>query len=181
MAVVVTSGEVLRMHVIASTAALESADSMGCPSVLMNGLSVSFGIRSTDKSSARIHLVACADLVWIAELDAGSYTPVAPRGELSPFSTIFPTGLWHWALKPDIVLEGGNGARDLLSAVRIPSLSRLTPHHQPVERLSPGPAPPALRRRSRLDRRLRRWRPIPNYGRKRSARRSYIRRNGPAP
>ena len=63
----------------------------GRPSVLANGLSASFGIRSMDKSSTRIHPVACADLVWIAELDAGSSAPVTPRGA-KPIQPDFPDG-----------------------------------------------------------------------------------------
>ena len=41
----------------------------------------------------------------------------------------------HWPLKPDVVLEGGNAARDLLSAVTMDSLSLLTTHHRPAERI----------------------------------------------
>jgi hypothetical protein len=41
----------------------------------------------------------------------------------------------HWPLKPDIVLEGGNAAKDALSAVEMPSLSLLTAHHRPNQRL----------------------------------------------
>ena len=41
----------------------------------------------------------------------------------------------HWPLKPDVVLEGGNAAKDSLSAVAMPSLSLLTTHYRPVKRL----------------------------------------------
>ena len=77
---------------------------------------------------------ACTDLVRIDELDTGDYTPVAPRGGLSPFSTTSLTWMPRWPLKPDIVLEGGNAARDSLSAVWMSSLSLLTTHHQPFDR-----------------------------------------------
>nr|VFK53943.1 MAG: Subtilase family protein [Candidatus Kentron sp. TUN]VFK55897.1 MAG: Subtilase family protein [Candidatus Kentron sp. TUN] len=40
-----------------------------------------------------------------------------------------------WPLKPDIVLEGGNAAKDAVGAVWMPSLSLLTAHHKPEERL----------------------------------------------
>ena len=81
---------------------------------------------------------ACTDLVRITESDAGGYTPIAPKGGLSPFSTTSLT--WeqserHWPLKPDVVLEGGNAAKDPLSAVPMPSLSLLTTHHLPIVRL----------------------------------------------
>ena len=78
---------------------------------------------------------ACTDLIWITEPDASGYQPIAPRGGLSPFSTTSLTWQPQWPLKPDIVLEGGNAAQDSLSAVSIPSLSLLTIHHRPADRL----------------------------------------------
>ena len=78
---------------------------------------------------------ACTDLARITEPDAGGYAPVAPPGGLSPFSTTSLTWPARWPLKPDIVLEGGNAARDSLSAVPMPSLSLLTTHHRPSDRL----------------------------------------------
>ena len=59
----------------------------------------------------------------------------APEGGLSPFSTT--SLIWepqHWPLKPDVVFEGGNVAKDSLGAVPMPSLSLLTTHHQPADR-----------------------------------------------
>ena len=78
---------------------------------------------------------ACTDLVRITETDAGGYSPIAPEGGLSPFSTTSLTWERHWPLKPDVVFEGGNAAEDLISAVWLPSLSLLTTHHLPVNRL----------------------------------------------
>lgn len=78
---------------------------------------------------------ACTDLVRITEPDASGYSPVAPEGGLSPFSTTSLTWQDHWPLKPDVVLEGGNAAKDSLGAVGMPSLSLLTTNHQPAERL----------------------------------------------
>ena len=78
---------------------------------------------------------ACTDLVTITEPDAGAYTPIAPGGSLSPFSTTSLTWQRHWPLKPDVVCEGGNAAKDTLSAVGMPSLSLLTTHHRPADRL----------------------------------------------
>ena len=41
-----------------------------------------------------------------------------------------------WPLKPDVVMEGGNAAKDELGAVSIiPSLNLLTTHYHPLERL----------------------------------------------
>ena len=75
---------------------------------------------------------ACTDLVRITEPDASGYTPIAPRGGLSPFSTTSLTWQAHWPLKPDIVLEGGNAAKDSLGAVWMTSLSLLTTHYRPL-------------------------------------------------
>ncbi|HYC99080.1 S8 family peptidase [Brevundimonas sp.] len=61
--------------------------------------------------------------------------PLAPAGELSPFSK---TASWNstWPLKPDIVLEGGNLVLDNLPpALSCADLSLLTTHNQPAERL----------------------------------------------
>ena len=63
-----------------------------------------------------------------------SLQPVAPAGGLSPFSTTSLTWDDHWPLKPDVLMEGGNAARDGLGAVWMPSLSLLTTHHDLSER-----------------------------------------------
>ena len=78
---------------------------------------------------------ACTDLVRITDPDAGGYSPVAPKGGLSPFSTTSLTWERLWPLKPDIVLEGGNAAKDSFGSVSMPSLSLLTTHHLPADRL----------------------------------------------
>ena len=77
---------------------------------------------------------ACTDLVRITEPDASGYTPIAPAGGLSPFSTTSLTWNRYWPLKPDVVLEGGNAAKDSLSAIWLSSLSLLTTHHIPANR-----------------------------------------------
>ncbi len=63
------------------------------------------------------------------------FTPVSPAGGLSPFSTTSCTWEKFRPLKPDVVFEGGNAAKDGNWACTIPSLSLLTTHHQPHERL----------------------------------------------
>jgi hypothetical protein len=78
---------------------------------------------------------AYTDLTEITEPDMGAFHPVAGRGGLSPFSTTSLTWQAHWPLKPDVVFEGGNVARDALSAVTAQSLSLLTTNHLPNERL----------------------------------------------
>jgi len=78
---------------------------------------------------------ACTDLCHITEPDAGDYEPIAPSGGLSPFSTTSLTWQPHWPLKPDVVLEGGNAAKDPLGAVSMPSLSLLTTYYRPTDRI----------------------------------------------
>ncbi len=79
---------------------------------------------------------AYTQLTCITETDAGGYTPIAPSGGLSPFSTT--TATWeqtHWPLKPDVVFEGGNAATDSVGPSWMPSLCLLTAHSRPHERL----------------------------------------------
>lgn len=64
-----------------------------------------------------------------------SLVPVAPEGGLSPFTTTSGTWDGAWPLKPDVVLEGGNVAKDHLGAIGMTSLNPLTTHHQPIARL----------------------------------------------
>ncbi|GGE60497.1 hypothetical protein GGR41_000826 [Paenalcaligenes hominis] len=78
---------------------------------------------------------AMTDLVAITEPDAKGYQPIAPEGGLSPFSTTSQTWVSHWPLKPDVVFEGGNAAKDSLSASWFPSLSLLTTHSEINKRL----------------------------------------------
>ena len=78
---------------------------------------------------------AFTELVEITEADTEDYEPVAPVGGLSPFSTTSLTWQEHWPLKPDVVLEGGNVAKDSLGTVCLPSLSLLTTNHRPIDRL----------------------------------------------
>lgn len=78
---------------------------------------------------------AYTELVRITDSESSGYTPIAPQGGLSPFSTTSSTWGKHWPIKPDIVSEGGNAAKDSLSAVWMPSLSLLTTHHLPADSL----------------------------------------------
>lgn len=75
------------------------------------------------------------ELTRITEVDAEGYQPLAGAGGLSPFSTT--SAMWdpQWPLKPDVLFEGGNAGRDGLGVYTIPSLSLLTSHHRPAQRL----------------------------------------------
>ena len=78
---------------------------------------------------------AFTNLTAITEPDAGDYHPIAPEGGLSPFSTTSSVWQTHWPMKPDVVFEGGNAAKDALGAVWLHSLSLLTSYHILLERL----------------------------------------------
>ena len=78
---------------------------------------------------------AYTNLTRITETDTIGYTPVAPAGGLSPFSTTSLIWKPYWPLKPDVVFEGGNAAQDSLGAVSMPSLSLLTTDHQPASQV----------------------------------------------
>lgn len=78
---------------------------------------------------------AMTGLARITETDAQHYTPIAEIGGLSPFSTTSQTWQPHWPLKPDVVFEGGNAAKDELFATSLHSLSLLTTNSKPNERM----------------------------------------------
>lgn len=64
--------------------------------------------------------------------DGSDLVPVAPGGGLSPFSSTSFTWERFWPLKPDVLFEGGNVAKNVLGPVPTQSLSLLTTHHQPA-------------------------------------------------
>ena len=93
------------------------------------------GIHDPAQAWNALTVGASTELVRITEADAGGYSPIAPEGGLSPFSTTSLTWQRHWPLKPDVVFEGGNAAKDAWGAVSLHSLSLLTTHHLPADRL----------------------------------------------
>jgi hypothetical protein len=93
------------------------------------------GIHDPGQSWNALTVGAATNLVQITEPDARGYQPIAPAGGLSPFSTTSATWQSHWPLKPDVVFEGGNAAKDAFGAVWMPSLSLLTASSKPEERL----------------------------------------------
>lgn len=93
------------------------------------------GIHDPGQAWNALTVGACTNLFRITEQDAGDYEPIAPLGGLSPFSTTSRTWQPQWPLKPDVVFEGGNAARDALGAVSMPSLSLLTANYRPAQRM----------------------------------------------
>ena len=125
---------------------------------------------------------AYTELVTVAGEDTDGLGPIAPKGGLSPFSTTSVPWGGHWPLKPDVVMEGGNVARDSLSACDDaepqplddePSSKAAIIHHKPrhqrrdrsrVQTCSAGDggiSRPLGRDGSRVDRPLRRSGPMP--------------------
>ncbi len=93
------------------------------------------GIKDPGQAWNAITVGAYTDKINITESDAQHFTPVAPEGGLSPFTTTSATWESPWPLKPDVVLEGGNVGKDALGAIGISSLHLLTTNNQPIERL----------------------------------------------
>lgn len=93
------------------------------------------GVQDPAQAWNALTVGAYTDLVHITEPDAEGYQPIAPAGGLSPFSTTSLTWEPHWPLKPDVLFEGGNAAKDALGVSWTPSLSLLTSHHLPQKKL----------------------------------------------
>ena len=93
------------------------------------------GIHDPGQAWNALTVGAYTELDLIGEADTEGYRPVAPQGGLSPFSTT--SLIWQptWPLKPDVVFEGGNVAKDALGAVWTPSLSLLTTNYESHRRL----------------------------------------------
>ena len=70
----------------------------------------------------------------ITEPFADAYTPVAPPGGLSPYSSTSHQWQRETPFKPDVVFEGGNIGDDGQWCSPLDSLSLLTTHHRPVQR-----------------------------------------------
>lgn len=64
-----------------------------------------------------------------------SLKAIAPEGGPSPFTTTSRTWDGAWPLKPDVMFEGGNAAKDDVGAVGMVSLNLLTTHNAPLDRL----------------------------------------------
>jgi Subtilase family len=80
---------------------------------------------------------ACTDLVSIQDADWEGWQPVAAAGDLSPWSTTSVSFAKQWPIKPDVVLEGGNVARDGQDGVDFPcpDLCLLSTHLRPAEKV----------------------------------------------
>lgn len=93
------------------------------------------GVHDPGQAWNALTIGAYTEKTRITESDAGGYQPVAQAGSLSPFSTTSLTWEKSWPLKPDVVMEGGNVAKDAIGAVTMHSLGLLTTNFRPAERL----------------------------------------------
>lgn len=93
------------------------------------------GIHDPGQAWNALTVGAYTELIRITETDAEGYQPIAKAGGLSPFSTTSRTWQPQWPMKPDVVFEGGNAAKDAFGATWMHSLSMLTAHYQPNQRL----------------------------------------------
>jgi hypothetical protein len=78
---------------------------------------------------------ACTDKSAIGDPTWNGWSPIAPPGDLSPWSTTSVTFQDRWPIKPDVVCEGGNVATD--GAVydnAIPDLCLLSTYFRPAQR-----------------------------------------------
>jgi hypothetical protein len=79
---------------------------------------------------------AFTEKTQITEANAGQFSPIAPSGALSPFTS--SSSEWNeraWPLKPDVVFEGGNAATDGVNTDTFTSLELLTTNNRPLNRL----------------------------------------------
>lgn len=116
---VVSGGNIVDNHAWLDYPNSNSSDSIHDPGQSWNALTVG----------------AFTEKTRITEEGAEVFTPIAASGGLSPFSTTSMTWEKPWPLKPDVVMEGGNTAKDVQGAAWMQSLSLLTTHHQPEARL----------------------------------------------
>jgi Subtilase family len=93
------------------------------------------GIHDPAQAWNALTVGAYTELVTIDDPLSGDLQPIASAGGLSPFSTTSNTWDNQWPLKPDVLMEGGNAARDGLGATTTPSLRLLTAHHDVTRHL----------------------------------------------
>ncbi|MEE9412710.1 MAG: S8 family peptidase, partial [Methylococcales bacterium] len=72
--------------------------------------------------------------IRITEDDASAYSPLAPYGGLSPYSTTSVSWKTSMPIKPEIVFEGGNVGKDSDGCAGIPSLKLLTAYNKFTDR-----------------------------------------------
>lgn len=79
---------------------------------------------------------AFTELTVVADPKWSSWQPVAPAGDLSPWSTTGVVFAEAWPIKPDVVFEGGNVVKNAKGEVDFPcpDLCLLSTHYQPAQK-----------------------------------------------
>jgi len=78
---------------------------------------------------------ACTDKSAIEDPTWNGWSPIAPPGDLSPWSTTSVTFQDRWPIKPDVVCEGGNVATDGAAYDNaVPDLCLLSTYFRPAQR-----------------------------------------------
>ena len=93
------------------------------------------GIHDPAQAWNALTVGAYTELTDISEDVFGGHSAIAPKGDLSPFSTTSLVWDPRWPMKPDVVLEGGNAAMSPNGPIEMESLSLLTSYYQPNLRL----------------------------------------------
>jgi Subtilase family len=93
------------------------------------------GIRDPGQAWNALTVGAYTQKVTITEANSRGYIPVAAQGGLSPYTSTSAKWDSAWPLKPDVVFEGGNAAKDVRGAIGIPSLHLLSTNNLPLQRL----------------------------------------------
>ena len=78
---------------------------------------------------------AFTELTEITDKTMKGYTPIAIKGGLSPFSSTSSKWEDKWPIKPDILLEGGNTAKDSQIVTECDDLSVLSTYYKPTDSL----------------------------------------------
>jgi hypothetical protein len=80
---------------------------------------------------------ACTERSMIRDPTLDGWEPVAPPGELSPYSTTSVLFDSQWPIKPEVVFEGGNTCHDGRGepSPGVADLSLLSTHYRPAEKL----------------------------------------------
>jgi hypothetical protein len=76
---------------------------------------------------------AYTELTDITDTTMKGYTPIAVKGSLSPFSSTSCKWDDKWPIKPEILMEGGNTAKDNQIVSECEDLSVLSTYYKPVE------------------------------------------------
>jgi hypothetical protein len=106
------------------------------PSDWLNYYSAQFtdSIHDPAQSWNALTVGAYTKLDQITDPSLSGYKPIAPRGGLSPFTTVSSTWENKWPIKPEIVMEGGNAAYDESGfSTQCDDLSPLSTFWKPTE------------------------------------------------